>query len=157
MARPLTEYFRSVFASDVHPYGFGGIADFLGPPPDKGCDWIITNPPFRLAAEFVRRGLARTDIGVAMLCRSVFLEGGERHRSLYAPHPPSDVLIFSERVPMLKGRLEKSASSATSYAWFVWRKGAPHGTHLHWIPPGTRKQLEKPGDYQERELVRGEQ
>ena len=29
MARPLSEYFGAVYASDVHPYGYGEVCDFL--------------------------------------------------------------------------------------------------------------------------------
>lgn len=147
MARPLSEYFQGVEAWDIHDYGYGGVADFLFAPEGRLADWIITNPPFRLAEQFVTHALSRSGDGVAMLCRSVFMESGQRYRSLFKADPPSDVLVFCERVPMLKGRLDRKASSATSYAWFVWRWRAPEGTHLHWIPPGTRKRLERDEDY----------
>lgn len=147
MSEPLTEYFDKVRSSDVHDYGYGRVEDFLFWAVKHDEDWIITNPPFRLAKEFVHKGRKLARVGAAVLVRTVFLESGERWDELYRETPPSDVLIFCERVPMLKGRLERSASSATSYAWFVWRKSAPHGTHLHWIPPGTRKRLERNDDY----------
>jgi predicted RNA methylase len=55
MARALGEYFGSVAASDAHEYGFGAISDFLGQPFEPlSFDWVITNPPFRLAGEFVK-------------------------------------------------------------------------------------------------------
>ena len=153
MARALDEYFRFVHPSDVHDYGYGHQGDSLFPSPAiAGADWIITNPPFRLATQFIQHAIPLAHEGVAMLCRTVFLESGKRWRDLYQKRPPSDVLIFSERVPMLKGRLVKKASSATSYAWFVWRHDCSgqdcDGTHLHWIPPGTRKRLEKEEDYE---------
>lgn len=153
MVRTLGEYFNEVIGTDVHDYGHESVHDFLMPfvpqivAARPGPHWVITNPPFRLATEFVQRGLQVAGHGVAMLCRSVFLESGQRYRDLFSKTPPSDVLIFCERVPMLKGRLDPKASSATSYAWFVWRKSAPSGTHLHWIQPGTRKRLERESDY----------
>lgn len=153
MARPLAEYFDHVWPTDVHDYGHGTVLDFLFPHngilphTGKRADWIITNPPFRLAADFISAALARGRQGVAVLCRSVFMESGERFRTIFRDNAPTDVLVFCERVPMLKGRLDPKASSATSYAWFVWRKGALHGTRLHWIPPGTRKRLERSEDY----------
>ena len=151
MARPLSEYFAEVMASDVHNYAFGWTTDFLWPTlpewvyPDTP-DWIITNPPFRLAEQFARKGLEIATAGVALLVRTAFLESAERHRSLFGPQPPSDVLVFVERVPMFKGRLDRKGSTATSYAWLVWRKGAPAGTQLHWLPP-CRKRLELDSDY----------
>lgn len=147
MARTLGEYFAEVLASDVHDYGYGGVSDFLFPAPFPRLDWIITNPPFRLAAEFVRAALNRADCGVAMLVRTAFLEGGGRHAELFAPHPPAWVLQFCERVPMVKGRLDPTASSATAYCWIVWSaRPLMNGTRFGWLEP-CRKRLERPGDY----------
>ena len=146
MARPLSEYFAEVMASDVHDYGSGRVRDFLWPGHDEPVDWLITNPPFRLAEQFARKGLEIATAGVALLVRTAFLESAERHRSLFGPQPPSDVLVFVERVPMFKGRLDRKGSTATSYGWLVWRKGAPAGTQLHWLPP-CRKRLERDSDY----------
>lgn len=154
MARPLAEYFGTVTATDVHDYGFGGVHDFLMGylPPGLGRarpDFVVTNPPFRLAADFVARGRAIARQGVAVLVRTAFLEGAARWRDLYAVDPPALVAPFVERVPMFKGRLDAAGSTATSYAWFVWsrRPGAAlPGTRLVWIPP-CRRDLERPGDY----------
>lgn len=145
MARPLAEYFGDVHASDIHDYGFGEVADFLWPT-DRRADWIITNPPFRLADQFARTAIERAREGAAMLVRTAFLEGGARHAGLFTPFPPSDVLQFVERVPMHKGRLVKGGSTATAYCWIVWRKDAPTGTHFHWLAP-CRKRLERDSDY----------
>jgi hypothetical protein len=145
MARPLSEYFGSVHSSDIHDYGFGEIADFLLPS-DRRADWIITNPPFRLAEQFARTAIERSNIGAAMLVRTAFLEGAARYRGLFDPVPPSDILQFVERIPMVKGRVDKSASTATSYCWLVWRKDAPRGTLFHWLAP-CRKRLERDEDY----------
>src|SRR3954468_11636323 len=52
MARPLADYFGRVSASDIHPYGFGDVRDFLtcdlglDLSEEQGVDAIITNPPF---------------------------------------------------------------------------------------------------------------
>lgn len=168
MARPLGEYFARVEASDIHDHGAGfAVRDFLdgatlfetGAP---AVDWIVTNPPFNHAAAFARRGIALGVTGVALLVRTAFLEGGERHRTLFDPHPPEWILQFCERVPMVKDRLDPEASSATAYCWLIWlpmpagvsedarqayrsRQGHPA---FVWIPPGTRARLERAGDYQ---------
>lgn len=148
MARPLGEYFGTVHASDVHDYGGNEVRDFLFPGDDPAIDWIITNPPFRLAAEFAHRALGVARDGVALLVRSAFLEGVERYETLFRDRPPSVVLQYAERVPMVKGRLDPAASSATSYCWIVWRQHMPasHLPVIGWIPPCRRK-LERPGDY----------
>jgi hypothetical protein len=53
---------------------------------------------------------------------------------------------FVERVPMVKGRLDQKATTATAYAWFVWEKKTPSNSRLVWVPP-YRKYLERPQDY----------
>lgn len=147
MAATLAEYFPTVEASDVHPYGYGRVLDFLSPTSaTRRVDWIVTNPPFRLAEEFVRVALGRASTGVAMLVRTGFVEGAGRYARLFGPHPPSCVAQFVERVPILRGRVDPSASTATSYSWLVWRREAPPGTTMVWIPP-CRRVLERSGDY----------
>ncbi len=152
MAAVLGEHFDAVFSSDVHDYGIGAtVGSFVGEGPDVAqCvpmpDWIITNPPFNLAMEFAHRALRTARIGVALLTRTAWLEGGERYRELFEPHPPSIIALFSERVPMVKGRWDPKASTATSYAWVVWGERSTRGTRLSWIPPGQRERLTKPDD-----------
>jgi hypothetical protein len=111
-------------------------------------DWVITDPPFRLAEPFIQRALLTTRVGVAVFARTVFTESVGRHSRLFAPRPPSIAAQFSERVPIVKGRLDPEASSATSYSWFVWlREQVGEPTRLVWIPP-CRKELEREGDYE---------
>lgn len=146
MARPLSEYFASVDAADAYAYGYAPIRDFLQYPYEAGShDWVITNPPFRLAEEFVQRALVVARIGVAILARTVFLESVGRYEGIFKRHPPTKFAQFTERVPMVKGRLDAKASTATGYAWFVWEKPASN-PQLMWVPP-CRRALERPGDY----------
>ncbi|SEM54837.1 hypothetical protein SAMN05192583_0586 [Sphingomonas gellani] len=147
MVAPLREAFHHVEASDVHDYGAGfPVADFLFPGPLAEVDWTITNPPFRLAEQFIARAMETSRIGVAMIVRGAFLEGVGRYERLFAVNPPSDVLQFSERVVMHKGRLAPEGSTATAYAWLVWIKGCEDVTRLRWIAP-CRKRLERDTDY----------
>lgn len=148
MVRPLLESFGMVLASDVHDYGFGfDQRDYLfGPTSDLSrTDCTVMNPPFRLAEQFIERALDLSDT-VAVILRSAFLESVGRYDRLFSNRPPSDVLQFVERVPMVKGKVDPDAASATAYAWLAWRKGAPAGTRLHWIAP-CRKRLERAEDY----------
>ena len=147
MSLPLAEYFMSVMATDVFDYGFGGQVDFLAPQQDgRRADWIVTNPPFRLAGEFIAAGIERSYTGVAMLVRTAFLEGAKRHREIFAPLPPSAIYQFVERVPMHRGRLVKDGSTATAYCWIVWDKREAGETKFRWIEP-CRRRLERDDDY----------
>lgn len=148
MSRALAEYFDVVHASDVQDYGVGiPVHDFLllGEPLHRP-DWVITNPPFRLAQQFVARGLEVSRRGVAVLVRSVWSEGVGRFEQMFRDTPPTEIFQYAERVPMVKGRYDPSASTATAYAWFVWDKSSRDGmTEFIWIPP-SRKRFERPGD-----------
>jgi hypothetical protein len=147
MARPLSEVFGTVEAADAYHYGFGPVRDFLTFPYEaKSHDWVITNPPFRSAEEFVLRALTVARQGVAILARTVFLESVGRYRSIFVDNPPTVFAQFSERVPMVKGRVDAKASTATGYAWFVWQQGRNSPPQLAWVPP-CRRALERDGDY----------
>ena len=146
MAEVLKEHFLEVDSFDIYNYGYGEIKDFLATNKIK-TDWIITNPPFNLAEKFVIKALSQAQSGVAILVRTVFLEGIGRHKRLFSLFPPTFLAQFVERVPIVKGRVDSKVSSATSYAWFVWKKPTIKSqTKVLWIPP-CRKELEKEEDY----------
>lgn len=174
MVRPLSEYFASVRASDVFDYGQTEVSDFLfaylGARP---VDFLIFNPPFMLAKEFILAALKIARQAVCALVRTSFLEGQERYAELYSVHPPQIVAQFAERVIMTKGICRdpnkpywdaeaidkktgkpgvwKRPSTATSYCWLVW--GGTKFTAYRsdpaslWIPP-CRSRLERAGDYE---------
>lgn len=147
MARPLGEFFARVIASDVHDYGHGyPVEDFLFPGAIEPVDLTCMNPPFRLAEQFVERALATSRVGCAAILRSAFLEGIGRFDRLFSERPPAYVLQFAERVPMVKGRVDPEAVSATSYAWLIWLHGETD-SRVRWIAP-CRKQLERASDYE---------
>lgn len=152
MGTVLEEYFGEVRSSDIHDYGRGEVHDYLASglfgsgEAEPFYDWVITNPPFRLAEEFILQSLGRVRGGVAMLVRTVFLESVGRYERLFKPHPPTYCAQFTERVPMVKGRVDPKASTATGYCWIVWQKPLAGSSRLRWIPP-CRKRLERPGDY----------
>ena len=165
MAGPLREYFSPVLATDIHDHGWdemnGYPLDFLSPAADAfdQADWIITNPPFETAADFVRLGLKRARRGVAVLCRMQFLESAGRHDLFYGAEPLTVLAPFAERVPMQLGVWDPKGSTATGYAWFVWMKpealvnAAVHHpaitatTPVIWpIGPGSKARLTRPDD-----------
>lgn len=145
MSRALKETFTSVISSDIEDYGYGETQDFLQPS-SATPSFIITNPPFNLAEQFALTSLHRASKGAALLVRTTFLEGIGRYERLFSAHPPAYVLQFSERVPMFKGRVSKTGSTATAYCWVIWTKHKPASTQLRWIAP-CRKRLERDGDY----------
>jgi hypothetical protein len=165
MAIPLREYFERVYATDVHDWGHGiGGTDFLslreGPFDTR---WIITNPPFTLAEQFLDRALAIATHGVALLVRLQWLEGETRWQSIFCDRKPLIVAPFAERVSMIEGAWDPEASSATAYAWFIWQIAVrPRSTRLEHIEPGaegrhTRTEdmvLALPGEAKRRKAAR---
>ena len=148
MSRALGEYFRKVESYDAHVYGFASVRDFLKCDWQPGSfDWVVTNPPFKSAQAFVWRALPIAREGVAMLVRTAFIESVGRYNELFRENPPSIMAQFVERVPIVKGRIDRTASTATSYAWLVWFKNKPASDPvLRWIPP-CRRVLERDEDY----------
>lgn len=151
MVQPLREYFAHVNASDIKDYGVGfDVRDFLGETDHTRAEWLIFNPPFRLAKEFIVRAMAHADYGVAAIVRTQFLESADRFRHLFMVSRPQQIYQYVERVPMLKGRYDPTGTTATSYAWVVWLRqnndsfDATH-TVFDWIPP-SRERWERPED-----------
>ena len=77
----------------------------------RSHDWVITNPPFRLAEEFVARSLNVARKGVAILARTVFLESVGRYEAIFKINPPTVFAQFSERV---RAAVQKSATVAAA-------------------------------------------
>lgn len=159
MATGLYDYFPIVYQSDIFPYAKAGADgeilwqvnafDFLsdGAPRYSDVDWIVTNPPFKLGEAFVRQALKHARRGVAMLLRLAFLEGVARHKLLYEDHPLSVLAPFAERVPMVKGKWDPDASSATAYAWFIWLKPeVSRCPRVVPIAPGAKVRLHRADD-----------
>jgi DUF3102 family protein len=146
MAEVLKEYFPDVFVSDKYPYDYPAReCDFITDGKDIGADWVITNPPFRPSTDFVLKALSVAHHGVAMFVRLTWLESAGRFERIFTPHPPTLISIFSERVPLHKGRWESDGVTMTAYVWLVWIKGAEPRAPF-WIPPICRKTLTRPDD-----------
>jgi hypothetical protein len=120
--------------------------DFLAPQAVRNPDWIINNPPFRLAERFALKALSLANTGVALLVRTVFIESvGDMSVSFPGSNPPL-LLSSQNEFAMVRGRLDPKASTATGYAWVIWLKCPTSKTQLIWIPR-CRKSLERPTDY----------
>jgi hypothetical protein len=81
---------------------------------------IITNPPFKLADQFVRHALLLCP-RVYMLLRLAFLES-ERRSGILDNGWLRRVHVFKRRLPMMHraGWNGPRAASALAFAWFCW-------------------------------------
>jgi hypothetical protein len=121
---------------DLVDRGYGLQQDFLAETSIKRWSGdIITNPPYALALEFLKKSLSIINSGnsVAFLLRTLFLEGKERG-IFYKEHPPKTIYQFSGRVNCsLNGDETIKQSSALAFAWFVWEKGYKGDTIIKWL------------------------
>jgi hypothetical protein len=137
MARVLSSRGNHVEASDLYDRGFGETGlDFLSS--DRQVDNIVTNPPYNAAEGFVRVGLRSARHKFALLLRLAFLEGANRHKTIFSKTPPSRVWVFSERITFYPAGAVRKGTGTTAYAWFVWDKAAAGPTELKWFRPGYK-------------------
>ena len=89
----------------------------------RGCRAIVTNPPYKLAEEFVAHALELCP-RVVMLLRLAFMES-ERRCGILEDRGLARILVFRRRLPMMHRRNwdGPKASSGMAFAWFVWRRG----------------------------------
>jgi hypothetical protein len=87
------------------------------------CSVILTNPPYKLAAQFAEHALTLVP-DVYLLLRLAFLESAGR-TELLEHSGLRRVLVFRKRLP----RMHRSswtgpkASSSMCFAWMCWRRG----------------------------------
>ena len=108
---------------------------------------IITNPPFKIATDFILHalGLVKDGAKVAMFLRLQFLEGRNKYRRLYERFPPKAIYICSKPLNCAKnGDFEKyKVNHYVAYAWFVWQKGYKGKPVLDWINVGKETPKEE--------------
>lgn len=126
----------AVHSSDLNDYGFGHTGvDFLMEQKASAAT-IITNPPYKLANEFV---LKAVELGIekhAWLLRLPFLEGQARYEKIFSKYPPSRVHVFSKRLTIWRGDEDQAwygTSGKTAYAWFVWDRDYTGPTTVGWL------------------------
>lgn len=122
---------HEVYSTDLREdsgYGEEGGLDFLkyDAAPPSGIpigavfnEWIITNPPFNLAEDFIRKSLSITG-NVAMLLSNQYWHA-ERRRDLFSAHTPAFVLPLTWRPAFLEA--ERGKSPMMNVFWVVWREG----------------------------------
>lgn len=117
-------------------YPLDRLGDFLtydGPQVDAD---VVTNPPFKLALEFVNKALDVVMDGrrVCMLMKVQFLEGMKRWKRLYSKNCMKYVYVNSRRQhTAMGGEFDKLESKTQCYCWFVFEKGFEGEPIVRWI------------------------
>lgn len=143
ISRTLQEMGFNVISSDITDQGFPGTVtmDFFSKESERfsakeNPEWIITNPPYRLANQFVRHALVLVP-NAALLMRLAYLEGVGRS-DIIDEMGLRCVLPFRQRLPMMhrQGWDGPRSSSQMAFAWMIWERGFSGETVLKRISYG---------------------
>jgi hypothetical protein len=125
IVRVLRQAGHHVIATDLVDYGCEDSQsriDFLmerAAPP--GVEAIVTNFPYKLAAEMIRHGLTLVP-RMYLLLRFAFMES-ERRADILESGQLRRVFVFTNKLPMLHRAGwsgPRMTTSPTVYAWFCW-------------------------------------
>lgn len=106
-----------VTASDIHPLGYGDKRDFFSIEEIPADANIVTNPPFELAADFIRHGLALKPKKLALVLKATYFHAASRH-ALFTSTKPAAIYPLTWRPDFLgKGR------PTMDVIWAVWKRG----------------------------------
>lgn len=92
---------------------------------------IVTNPPYKIATEWMRHSISLRPMKIALLMKLASLEGIERAK-IFNKSPLSRVWVMSKRVSLLKGG-EPFQSGMFGIAWFVWDYEWTGEPRLGWL------------------------
>lgn len=123
----------NVTSSDLIDRGYGGVKSLFDYEHFDGD--IVTNPPYKLALDCVKKSLDIVDDGhkVAMFLKIQFLESKTR-KEFFEQYPPKVVYVASKRLVCAKnGDFNQYTGKAMSFAWFIWEKGYKGDTILKWF------------------------
>lgn len=129
-----------VLSSDLVQRGNKNIAggiDFLNSYNDGFMfDYVITNPPFKIAKDFIDKSLSISD-KVFIFAKLQFLEGKSR-KDWFKSLPLKYVYVYSYRAsPWRNGSPVdvngKKYSSTMAFAWFVFDKSYTGEPMIRWI------------------------
>jgi len=134
ISKVLEDYLIEVDSYDLIDRGFGNVKNFFEFESFEGD--IITNPPYKLAQEFVEHShkIVRDGDKICMFLKLQFLEGKAR-KKMYKKHPLKTLYVFSSRMACAKGGdfENLNGQGAVAYAWFLWEKGYKGSPEIKWV------------------------
>lgn len=98
------------------------------------CDWTITNPPFRLVEQFIKR-CAEHNKPFALLSKTQFWNAAKRHR-LFQEVTPTWILPLTWRPDFTGG-----GQAMMDMAWNVWRPGHKK-TYFYPLAKPSKEEME---------------
>lgn len=104
---------------------------------DQQYDYIITNPPFSIAHDFIKQAKRLAKIKFAFLLPLSYLHGKKRHDEIYMDknYGLEKVYVFT-RYPMLGDSLREDGKYRTGmmvYAWYIFTNGYSGSPTIEWL------------------------
>lgn len=123
------------YGYSTHYYDISDGKDFLEE--KEKFDYIITNPPFSLAYEFIQKAKEVAIQKFIFLLPLSYLHGKERYDNIWTDNkfPLKRIYVFT-RYPMLGDPLREDERYRTGmmvYAWYVWERGWCGYPEIHWL------------------------
>ena len=141
ISKLLHQYYPNskIYSTDLIDRGYGDKQlDFLDHDfKEFKFDNIITNPPFKMAQEFIEKALLVSSKKVIMFAKIQLLESKKR-KEMFETTPLQYIYVFSERQnPLRNGspldEKGKPWNSTMCFAWFVWNKDYVGEPVIRWI------------------------
>lgn len=116
------------------------VADYAQWQTDKKFSFIISNPPYSCAKEFIYKSMELLDsYGVLLFYLKLqFLEGKGR-KELFEKYPPEYIYVMRNRTPTWKNGSPvnpdtgKKWAETICFAWFVWEKNIKTEPVIRWL------------------------
>ena len=116
MAEVMKEMGYRVISSDLNDIGYGSTGiDFLNAPM-ADCDWIITNPPFKISVDFIKQ-CREHGKPFALLLKSQYWHSKGRIQ-IFNDYKPKAILPLTWRPDFLFGT--KGGAPTMECIWTVW-------------------------------------
>lgn len=144
LSERLQEFGYQVYSSDLINRGYGNTMNFLETETIAKDIDIITNPPFKMASEFVTHAMSilREGQKLVLFLKIQFLET-EKRMELFQRCGLKCVGVMSNRVCCaMNGEFDKYFKKDTNgaykggtqmYAWYVFEKGYKGQATIDWI------------------------
>ena len=138
MSEVLNEFnHNNIISRDLVDRGYGEVKDFLNDKDTQRYDLIMTNPPFKYALEFIKRGLELSDT-VVILAKIQLLEGKARSNELQYLGL-KEIYGHVERCNCWRNgwdknpKTDKPWSGAMMMAWYVFEKNYKGKPNYNWL------------------------
>jgi hypothetical protein len=134
LSKELIKQGYNVYSTDLINRGYGEQGNFLTYSQKWKGD-ILTNPPFKLAENFIEKAFDLLEEGnkLILFLKIQFLEGQKR-KNLFEKYPIKYVYVHSSRQQCsMNADFINLKATTQFYAWYVWEKGFKGDTKIKWI------------------------